>query len=158
MYPPAGFVLEETLAPLPSAGEGIIPSRPNNQGQERSVSFRQSLADLLDGDNIGGPPKRDRDFQSTFKLFASRTSAWEAYDKKDNSNKNSNKNRKEDELFIPNALEMDNRFKVACSVDALLLFFHNKDFKVKTSRGKEFEECDKYRPAPLSDMWLMIFI
>jgi hypothetical protein len=61
-------------------------------------------------------------------------------------------------LFIPNALETDNRFKVACSVAALLLFFHDKDFKGKTARGKVFEECNKYRPAPLSDMWLNILL
>jgi hypothetical protein len=53
---------------------------------------------------------------------------------------------------------MDNHFKVACLVVALLLFFHDKDFKGKTARGETFEECDKYRPAPLSDMWLNILL
>jgi hypothetical protein len=57
-------------------------------------------------------------------------------------------------LFIPNTLETDTRFKVACSLAALLPFFHDKDFKGKTARGNAFEECDKYFPAPLSDMWL----
>jgi hypothetical protein len=53
---------------------------------------------------------------------------------------------------------MDNRFKVDCSVTALLLFFHDKDFKGKTTRSKAFEEFDKYRPAPFSDMWLNILL
>jgi hypothetical protein len=51
---------------------------------------------------------------------------------KNNSNNSSNsskKNKKDNEYFIPNALEMDNHFKVASSVAALLLFFHDKDFK-----------------------------
>jgi hypothetical protein len=47
---------------------------------------------------------------------------------------------------------------VACSVAALLLLFHDKDFKVKIARGEVFEECDKYRPAPLLDMWLNILL
>jgi hypothetical protein len=47
---------------------------------------------------------------------------------------------------------MDNHFKVACLVVALLLFFHDKDFKGKTAQGEAFKECNKYRPVPLSDM------
>jgi hypothetical protein len=46
-----------------------------------------------------------------------------------NSNNSSKKNKKDNEYFIPNALEMDNHFKVASLVAALLLFFHDKDFK-----------------------------
>jgi hypothetical protein len=61
-------------------------------------------------------------------------------------------------LFIQNTLKMDNRFKVACSVDALFLFFHDKDFKGETARGEAFGECDKYRLAPLSDMWFNILL
>jgi hypothetical protein len=61
-------------------------------------------------------------------------SAKEASDNKDGSNRKKNK-KKEYELFIPNALEMESSFIVACSVAALLLFFHNKDFKCKTARG-----------------------
>jgi hypothetical protein len=61
-------------------------------------------------------------------------------------------------LFIPNALKTDNRFKVACSVVTLLFFFHDKDFKGKTAPGKSFEECGKYCPAPLLDMWINILL
>jgi hypothetical protein len=170
MYPPAGFVPETTLASLPPVGKGIIPSLSNNKGPERSISFKDSLADLSDGNSIDSPnippeshyktqpPKRALAFQLPFKLCASRTSAREAHDKKDNAINSSKKKKKEDELFILNALETDNRFKVACSVAALLLFFHDKDFKGGTTRGEVFEKCDKYRPAPLSDMWLNILL
>jgi hypothetical protein len=61
-------------------------------------------------------------------------------------------------MFIPNALETDNCFKVAYSVAALLLFFHDKDFKGKTALGDAFEEHGKYRPVPLSDMWFNILL
>jgi hypothetical protein len=100
-------------------------------------------------------PTRTRAFQSPFKLSASRTSAREAIDKKD-SNSNIIK-KKEDELF-PNALETETNFKVACSVAALLMFFHDKDFKGNTSRGDAFRDCDKYRPVPLSYMWQKILL
>jgi hypothetical protein len=68
------------------------------------------------------------------------------------------KKKKEDELFIPNALETENRFRVACSVESLILFFNNKDLKGKTARGDAFQERDKYRPAPLSERWLNILL
>jgi hypothetical protein len=84
-------------------------------------------------------------------------SAWETNQNKDGSNSNTKKKR-EDELFIPNALETDDRLKVACSVAALLRFFHNKDFKGKTAHGDEFEECDKYHPSPISNIWLNILL
>jgi hypothetical protein len=38
---------------------------------------------------------------------------------------------------------------VAYSVAALLVFFDEKYFKGKTSRGDMFEDCEKYRPAAL---------
>jgi hypothetical protein len=170
MYPPAGFVLETMLVPLPPSNEGIIPSLPNNKGPERSVSFKGSLSDLSDSDIVDSPkippeshyeihpPKCARAFQSPFKLCASRTSAREAHDKKDNTINSSKKKKRDDELFIPNALETDNHFKVACLVATLLLLFHDKDFKGKKTRGKASEECNKYRPAPLSDMWLNILL
>jgi hypothetical protein len=93
-----------------------------------------------------------------FKLCASRTSAQEAHDKKNNSNNIIKKKKKDVELLIPNALETDNHFKVACKMAALLILFCDKDFKGKTAQGEAFEECDKYRPAPLSDMWLNIML
>jgi hypothetical protein len=77
---------------------------------------------------------------------------------KNNSNNSSKKNKKDNEYFISNALEMDNHFKVASLVAVLLLFFHDKDDKGLTARGEAFKECDKYRPAPLSDMWLNILL
>jgi hypothetical protein len=100
----------------PPAGEGITPALPNNQGPKRSVSFRETLAYLSDGNSINlpnnpleshyetQPPKRDWAFQLPFKLCASRTIAREAHNKMDNINNISNKKKKEDELFIPNAL------------------------------------------------------
>jgi hypothetical protein len=91
-------------------------------------------------------PTRARAFQPPFKLSDSRTSAREVVDQKDSNSNSIKKNKKEDELFIPNALETDNTFKVACSVDALLMFFHDTDFKGKTSRGDTFQDCNKYHP------------
>jgi hypothetical protein len=38
------------------------------------------------------------------------------------------------------------------------VFFHDKDFKGKTSRGNAFEDCDKYRSSSLSDMLQNILI
>jgi hypothetical protein len=106
------------------------------------------------------PPKRARAFQSPFKRCAWRKSTREANDKKDSTVNSSKKKKKkkEGELCIPNALETDNTFKVACSVAALLLFFHDMDFKGKTTRGETFEECDKYHQAPLSYMWQNILL
>jgi hypothetical protein len=83
-------------------------------------------------------------------------SAREASNKEDGRD-DKKKKKKEDELFIPNALEIESRFRVACSEAAMLLFFHDKDFKVKTAGGA-FQDCDKYRPAPLSNMWLKILL
>jgi hypothetical protein len=83
-------------------------------------------------------PKRAKAFQSPFKLYASCLRAREAHENKDDNNCSKN-NKKEEELFIPNALETDKRFKVACSVAALLLLFREKDFKGKTARGDAFE-------------------
>jgi hypothetical protein len=76
---------------------------------------------------------------------------------KKDSTINSN-TKKEDELFIPNALETDNKFKVSCSVAALLMFLQDKDFKGNTTRGEAFQECDNCRPSPLSDMWQNILL
>jgi hypothetical protein len=84
-------------------------------------------------------------------------STKEASDKKDESGGNKNK-KKQDELFIPDALERESRFRVACSVAAQLLFFHNKDFKGKTARGDAFQDSAKYRTAPQSDRWLAILL
>jgi hypothetical protein len=80
MYPPAGFVLEDTQPPPPPSGQGIVPALPQNQGPERSVH------------------KHTRAFQSPFKLCASRISAWEAHKKKDNIKNGSSKKKKEDEM------------------------------------------------------------
>jgi hypothetical protein len=147
MHPSAAFIPEITLAPLPPAGECIIPSLTNNKGPERSVSFKDSLTDLSGGDSIDlpnipaeshyetQPPKRAWAFQSPFKLCASRTSAQEAHEKKHNTINISKKRKKEDELFIPNALKMDSYFKVACSLAALLLLFHDKAFKGGNNQG-----------------------
>jgi hypothetical protein len=126
--------------------------------------------DHLDSDSTESPdspnaphykvdqPTRAQAFQSPFKLRTSRNSAREANDKKDTNSNSINKKKKEDELFIPNALETKNKFKVACSVAALLMFFHDKYFKGKTTRGDVFEDCDKYRPGPLSYMWQNILL
>jgi hypothetical protein len=85
MYPPVGFIPDTTLTPLSPAGEGIIPSLPNNKGPEMSVSFKDSLADVSDGDIMDlpkipaeshdetQPPKRARAFQFPYKPCASRT-------------------------------------------------------------------------------------
>jgi hypothetical protein len=150
-----------------SADEEIIPSLPSYEEWYQTVAFKDSLADHLDSDSINSSdspnappyemdhPTRAQAFQSPFKLSASRTSAREANDKKGSNSNIIKKKKKEDELFIPNALEMENKFKVACSVAALLMFFH---FKEKTIRGNAFEDCDTYRPAPLSDMWKNILL
>jgi hypothetical protein len=65
------------------------------------------------------------------------------------------KKRKEDELFIPNDPETDNHFKVSCSMVALLLFFHDPDFRGKTAT---FMDSDKYQPTPLSGMCINILL
>jgi hypothetical protein len=49
-------------------------------------------------------------------------SVKEAINKKDGSDGNKNK-KKEGELFIPNSLETESRFRVACSLAVLILFF-----------------------------------
>jgi hypothetical protein len=73
------------------------------------------------------PPKHTWAFQLPFKLCASRTSTREARDNKDNNINEGKKQRKEDDIFMPNALEIDNH--LACPVAALFLFFQDKDFK-----------------------------
>jgi hypothetical protein len=167
VYPNGCFTPDTTLGSLPAVGELIIPHLPGYEERDRTVSLKDSLAEHSDSDSIDSPnttpkvmeqPTRARDFQPPFKLSTSHTSAREAVDKKD-SNPNSIKNKKkEDELFIPNALETENKLKVACSVAALLMFFHDKDFKGNTSRGDAFKDCDKYHLALLSDMWQNILI
>jgi hypothetical protein len=38
------------------------------------------------------------------------------------------------------------------------MFFHHKDSNGKTTRGDAFEECEKYRPSPLSGTWQKILL
>jgi hypothetical protein len=159
LYPPAGFIPDTMLATLPPVGEGIIPPLSGNKEQERSVSFKNSLADLSDSDSIEShkipaaphyetePPKCTRAFQSPFKLSASCTSARGARYKKDRTTNSTNKKKKEDELFIPNAPETDNKFKVAFSVAALLVFFYDKYFKVKIKQGRSVEGVRQVPPS-----------
>jgi hypothetical protein len=66
--------------------------------------------------------------------------------------------RKEDELFTPNAPESDTYFKVACSMVALLIFFHNPYFHGKTATCGSFLDSDNYRLDPLSCMWISILL
>jgi hypothetical protein len=96
-------------------------------------------------------------FQSPFKISAPCLSAKDTSGKKDGGDGNNNKKRKDD-LFTPNALEMDNYFRVGCSVAALLLFFYDREFHGQTARGDTFLDSDNCRPAPLSDMWLNILL
>jgi hypothetical protein len=167
VYPHGGFTPDVTLRSLQAAGEGMIPHLPGYEERDRTVSFKDSLAEHTDSDSIVYPntppkvieqPTRARAFQLPFKLSASCMSAREAVEKKYSNPNRIKKNKKEDEMFILNALETDNELKVACSVAALIMFFHYNDFKGKTSRGDAFEDCDKYRPAPLSDMWQNILL
>jgi hypothetical protein len=92
-------------------------------------------------------------FQLPFKLSTSCLSAKDAIIKKDGGDGNKKKG-KEDELFIPNATKMDNHFRVACSVAALLLFFHDRDFRINIIRGDTFLDSD----ASLSEIWLNILL
>jgi hypothetical protein len=137
IYLNGGFTSDATLGSLPAAGEGIIPHFPSYEERDRTVSCKENLAEHSYSNSIDSPntpptvmeqPTRDRAFQSPSKLSASCTSAREAVDKKDRNPNSIKKKNKEDEL-IPNALKMDNKFKVACSVASLLIFFHDKDFK-----------------------------
>jgi hypothetical protein len=43
-------------------------------------------------------------------------------------------------------------------VVALLLFFHDPDFRRKTAKCCGFSDNDKYRPALLSDIWINILL
>jgi hypothetical protein len=102
----AGFVPEETQMSLPPAGRGIIPALPPNRGQDRAVSFQDTLADHTESDIIDSPlnpptsryerqqSAHTRAFQSPFKVSASRMSAREAIGKKDGSNEKRRKRGK----------------------------------------------------------------
>jgi hypothetical protein len=129
-----GVVPEETQTSLPTTCHVIIPTLSPNRGQVRAVSFQDTLVDHTDSGSIDSPLKPPAScydkqpsslnmaFQSPFKLSASRMSAREASEKRDGSDGNKKK-KEEDELLIPNDLETESRFRVACSVAALLLFF-----------------------------------
>jgi hypothetical protein len=157
VYPHGGFTPDATLGSLPATGKGIIPHLPGYEERDQTASFKDSLADHSDSEIINSPntppkvmeqPTRARAFQSPFKLSALPTSAREEIYKKNSNSSSIKKKKKKDELFIPNAQEKDNKFKVAYSVAALLMFFHDEDFKGKTSRGNAFEDCDNYCPPP----------
>jgi hypothetical protein len=139
-----GFVPEETQTTLPAAGHGIIPTLPPPRGQDRAVSFQDTLADHVDSDINSPiespasrydeqPPSRAMAFHSPFKLSASRMNMKEANDKKDGSNGNKKK-KKEYDLFISNALETESHFRVALSVAALLIFFMTRTSKTRQPR------------------------
>jgi hypothetical protein len=74
------------------------------------------------------------EFQPPFKLSLSCPSANDTINKKDRD-KAKKKKMRGHKLFIPKALKMENHFRVACSVAALLLFFHDREFRGKTAKG-----------------------
>jgi hypothetical protein len=133
----------------PPAGQGIIPAHRLHPGQDKLATFLDGQDDHRDIGNIYPPitPLTSRyddqpsahamEFQPPLKRSVSRPSANDTINKKDRD-KGKKKKMRDEKLFIPNALKMDNHFRVACSVATLLLFFSDCVFRGKTSRGNSF--------------------